>query len=51
MNAVLSNLAAIHYHGTVCQRSSDTFYIVSYYLELVTTSWTDGSCDFSDVAN
>ena len=25
---------------TVCQRSSDPFYIVSYYIKWVTTSWT-----------
>ena len=23
-------------------RSSDPFYIVSYYIELITSSWTDG---------
>ena len=28
---------------TVCPRSSDPFYIVSYYIKWVTTSWTDGS--------
>ena len=27
-------------HGTVCPRSSDPFYIVSYYINWVTTSWT-----------
>ena len=26
---------------TVCPRSSDPFYIVSYYIKWVTTSWTD----------
>ena len=26
--------------GTVCPRSSDPFYIVSYYIKWVTTSWT-----------
>ena len=26
---------------TVCPRSSDLFYIVTYYIKLVTTSWTD----------
>ena len=25
---------------TICPRSSDPFYIVSYYIKLVTTSWT-----------
>ena len=25
---------------TVCPRSSDPFYVVSYYIKLVTTSWT-----------
>ena len=28
---------------TVCPRSNDPFYIVSYYIKWVTTSWTDGS--------
>ena len=27
-------------HGTVCPRSSDPFYIVSYYINWVTTSLT-----------
>ena len=27
---------------TVCQRSSDPLYIVTYYIKWVTTSWTDG---------
>ena len=26
--------------NTVCPRSSDPFYIVSYYIKWVTTSWT-----------
>ena len=26
----------------VCPRSSDPFYVVTYYLKWVTTSWTDG---------
>ena len=30
---------------TVCPRSSDPFYIVSYYIKWVTTSWTH-SCIF-----
>ena len=29
--------------NTVCPRSSDTFYIVSYYIKWVTTSWTHSS--------
>ena len=28
---------------TVCPRSSDPFYTVTYYMKWVTTSWTDGS--------
>ena len=28
---------------TVCPGSSDLFYIVTYYINLVTTSWTDGN--------
>ena len=28
---------------TVCPRSSDPFYTVTYYIEWVTTSWTDGN--------
>ena len=27
---------------TVCPRSSDQFHIVAFYINLVTTSWTDG---------
>ena len=26
-------------NGTICPRSSDPFYIVTYYIKLVTTSW------------
>ena len=26
--------------GTICPRSSDPFYIVSYYIKWVTASWT-----------
>ena len=29
---------------TVCPRISDPFYIVSYYVKWVTTSWTHGTC-------
>ena len=28
---------------TVCPRSSDPVYIVTYYIEWVNTSWTDGN--------
>ena len=28
---------------TMCPRSSDPFYIVTYYIKLVTTSWTDST--------
>ena len=31
-----------HLHP-VCQRSSDPLYIVTNYIEWVTTSWTDGN--------
>ena len=30
------------WQSTVCPRSSDPFYIVTYYIKLVTTSWTEG---------
>ena len=30
-----------HSYLTICPRSSDQFYIVSYFLKWVTTSWTD----------
>ena len=29
---------------TVCPRSSDPFYVVTYYIKLVTTSWTHSIC-------
>ena len=32
---------------TVCQRRSDPFYIVSYYMKRVTTSWTYSSLHFT----
>ena len=35
---------ARQWQSTVCPRSSDPFYIVTYYIKWVTTSWTDGSC-------
>ena len=31
---------------TVCPRSSDPFYIVGYYKNLETTSWTYGTSSF-----
>ena len=35
------------YGCTVCPRSSDQFYIVTYYINWVATSWTNGSIDTS----
>ena len=32
--------------GTVWPRSSDPFYIGTYFMKWVTTSWTDGSWKF-----
>ena len=34
------NLNTILTPYTICPRSSDSFYIVSYYIKWVTTSWT-----------
>ena len=31
---------------TVCRKSSDTFYIVIYYIKGVTTFWTYSTCYF-----
>ena len=31
---------ACNYAYTVCPRSSDQFYVVTYYIKWVTTSWT-----------
>ena len=36
-----------HFHtlislATICPGSSDPFFIVTYYIKWVTTSWTDG---------
>ena len=31
--------------GTICPRSSDPFYIVNYYINWVTTSWTHSSSE------
>ena len=33
---------------TVCPRSSAPFYIVTYYIKWVTTSWTDGIISYGD---
>ena len=30
------------FHSTVCHRSSNSFYIVPYYIKWVTTVWIDG---------
>ena len=30
------------YYTTVCPRSSDPFYMVTYYMKWVSTTWTDG---------
>ena len=30
----------IYLPSTVCPRSSDSFYVVTYYMKWVTTSWT-----------
>ena len=38
----LAGLIAREILYTVCPRSSDPFYILTYYIELDTTSWTDG---------
>ena len=32
--------------GTVCPRSSDPFYIVTYYIKWVTTSWTQSKIGY-----
>ena len=34
------NVQQIKNYDTVCPRSSDPIYIVSYYIKWVTTSWT-----------
>ena len=36
------------YYITVCPRSSDPFYIVTYYIKWVTTSWTHSRSQYSD---
>ena len=33
----------MQWHSTVCPRSGDPFYVVTYYIKWVTTSWTDGT--------
>ena len=35
-----------HSVHTVCPRSSDPFYTVTYYIKWVTTSWKDGNFSF-----
>ena len=39
-------MVLIHIH-TVCPRSSDPFFIVTYYIKWVTT-WTDGNINFKE---
>ena len=36
---------------TVCQRSSDPFYLVTYYIKWVTTSWTHSIIYNMDIRN
>ena len=36
----LSRPEVYNYHVTVCPRRSDPFYVVTYYVKSVTTSWT-----------
>ena len=36
---------------TVCPRSSDSFYVVTYYIKWVTTSWTYSSNKYIDVVS
>ena len=33
----------LHIIHTACPRNSDQFYIVTYYIKWVTTSWTDST--------
>ena len=40
INSVHSIYPASIYRHTVCPRSSDPFYAVTYYIKLVITSWT-----------
>ena len=35
------NYSCLSEPRTVCPRSLDPFHVVSYYIELVKTSWTD----------
>ena len=37
---IKDHLHYLHYHYTVCPRSSDPFYVITYYIKLITTSWT-----------
>ena len=39
-NALLNNFRLHELDCTVCPRSSDPFYVVTYYIKWVTTSWT-----------
>ena len=38
-----SSILSRYIYDTVCPRSSDKFYIVTYYIKWVTTSWTNDS--------
>ena len=37
--------------STVSPRSSDPFYIVTYYIKWVTTSWTDSNTIYTSIGN
>ena len=39
---IIAVICDVQYVCTVCPRSNDPFYIVSYYIRWLTTSWTDG---------
>ena len=39
------SFVAVYCVGAVCPKSSDPLYIVIYYIEWVTTSWTHSSSD------
>ena len=40
INELLNQIGSAYILNTVCPRSSDSFYIASYYIKWVTTSWT-----------
>ena len=40
---IRSNREKADKKNTECPRGSDPFYIVTYYMKWVTTSWTDGN--------